>query len=348
MDPIGVGIIGSGMAARVFHLPVIQTVDGLKLRKIVDRHNDVTLRKYHGLEIAADAASLFKDEEIDLVVIATPTSSHFDLTRQSLLADKHVIVEKPFTTASNQARELIDLAQKRGKLITVHQNRRWDGDFLTIRKLLVSRTLGQLVEYESHFDRFRNTPRPGAWREEDREAGGMLFDLGSHLIDQALILFGMPQMVTADIRNQRQFGNADDNFEVLLHYDGLKVTLKSGMLVREPCPRFTVIGTQGSFVKFGLDPQEEALKKGHTPSEPGWGKEPRELWGKLNAEINGLHVEQQVETLCGCYQVFYQNMVDAIAGRTELAVKPEEAMNTIRIIELAKLSNQRKCSLSAS
>jgi predicted dehydrogenase len=348
MNPIGVGLIGSGMASRVFHLPVIQAVDGLKLKKIVDRHNDDSFRKYAGLVVVADAAALLEDEEIELVVVATPNSSHFDLARQSLLAGKHVVVEKPFTVTSDQARQLIDLAHRQARLITVHQNRRWDGDFLTVKKLLESSTLGRLVEYESHFDRFRNSPRPGAWREEDRESGGMLFDLGSHLIDQALVLFGMPQMVTADIRSQRGFGNADDNFELVLLYDGLKVTLKSGMLVRKPGPRFTVIGTQGSFVKFGLDPQEEALKNGRTPSEPDWGLEPRELWGTLDAEINGLHAEKQVETVRGCYQAFYQNVVDAIAGRAGLAVKPQEAMNTIRIIELAKLSNQRRCSLNVS
>jgi scyllo-inositol 2-dehydrogenase (NADP+) len=348
MDPIGVGVIGSGMAARVFHLPVIQAVAGLKLRKIVDRHNDEAFSKYAGLETATDAAVLLKDKEIELVVVATPNSSHFDLARQSLLAGKHVVVEKPFTITSDQARELLDLAHRHARLITVHQNRRWDGDFLTVKNILETGTLGRIVEYESHFDRFRNTPRPGAWREEDRETGGMLFDLGSHLIDQALFLFGMPQMVTADIRNQRGFGNADDNFEVLLHYDGLKVTLKSGMLVRQPGPRFTVLGTQGSFVKFGLDPQEEALKNGQTPSEPGWGQEPRELWGAFNSEINGVHVEKRVATMHGCYQAFYQNLVDAIAGRAELAVKPEQAMNTIRIIELAKLSSRQKCSLRVS
>jgi predicted dehydrogenase len=184
--------------------------------------------------------------------------------------------------------------------------------------------------------------RPGAWREEAGEGSGVLFDLGPHLIDQALVLFGLPRMITADIRIQRENGKADDSFELLLHYDNLKVTLKAGMLVREPGPRFVLHGTEGSFVKYGLDPQEEALKSVAAPLKPDWGKEPQALWGKLNTNIDGQHVEKQVETIAGCYQAFYQNMVDAIAGRAELAVKPEQAVNTIRIIELAIKSNEQK------
>jgi scyllo-inositol 2-dehydrogenase (NADP+) len=348
MSPINVGIIGSGMAARVFHMPIIQSVPGLRLKKIVERHGDWTSKNYPMVEVVADAAALLQDKEIELVVIATPNSSHFELARQSILAGKHVVVDKPFTTSSGQARELIDLAHHRDRLITVFQNRRWDGDFQTVRKLLDDKLLGRLVEYESHFDRYRPLPRQGAWREEAGEGSGILFDLGPHLIDQALVLFGLPRMITADIRIQRENGKADDNFELLLHYDNLKVTLKAGMLVREPGPRFILHGTEGSFVKYGLDPQEEALKSGATPLKPNWGKEPESLWGKLNTHIDGQRVEKQVETVAGCYSAFYQNMVDAIAGRAKVAVKPEQAVNTIRIIELAIKSNEQKRTMPVS
>jgi predicted dehydrogenase len=241
-----------------------------------------------------------------------------------------------------QARQLIDVARAQNRIISVHQNRRWDGDFLTIRKLLQAKLLGRLVEYESHYDRFRNYLRPGAWREAAGEGTGILFDLGSHLIDQAQVLFGLPQMLTADIRTQREQGKADDNFELILHYDQLKVTLKAGMLVREPGLRFILHGVEGSFIKHGLDPQEEALKHGLTPAEPRWGQEPKVQWGKLNTQLGDLHLEGQVETLAGCYQAFYQNIAGVIKGREELAVKPEEAMNTIRIIELAFQSNEQR------
>jgi scyllo-inositol 2-dehydrogenase (NADP+) len=342
MGQINAGLIGNGMAAKVFHLPVIASISGLKLKKIVARHMDAAGAVSPEVEAVPDVAALLRDEEIELVVIATPNSSHFDLARQSLLADKHVVVEKPFTITSDQAQKLIDLAHKRNRLITVYQNRRWDGDFLTVRKLLNEKLLGQLVEYESHFDRFRKIPRTGAWREEAGEGSGVLFDLGPHLIDQALILFGLPQMVTADVRTERENAKTDDSFELLLHYDNLKVTLKASMLAQGPCQRFILRGTDGSFVKCGLDPQEEALKQGQRPSMPGWGEEPQEQWGRLITQVNGLSVETPVETRKGCYGAFYQNLVDAIAGRAELAVKPEQALDTIRIIEMAKQSSEQK------
>jgi predicted dehydrogenase len=345
MNEIKVGLIGYGMASRVFHVPLIQSIPDFKLKKIVQRHDNTANQHLSSVEVVRETASLLQDDEIELVVIATSNSSHFELARQSLLANKHVVVEKPFTTTSAQAQQLIDLARKSNKLISVHHNRRWDGDFQTVKKIVEGRLLGRLVEYESHFDRFRNTLRQGAWREEAQAGSGILFDLGSHLLDQAQVLFGLPRMLTADIRIQREHAQADDNFELILHYEDLKVTLKAGMLVREPSPRFMLQGTEGAFVKYGFDPQEEALKNGLLPSEPSWGKEPRQQWGKLNTQVGGLHLEGQVETVAGSYQAFYTNIADAIAGRAPLMVKPEEAKVTIHMIELALQSQQQKCTL---
>jgi len=347
-DEISVGLIGYGVASRVFHAPVIQSVPRLKLRKIVERHGDESRKHYPWVEVVSDANSLLQDEKIDLVVIATPNITHFDLARASLLANKHVVVEKPFTTSSAQAQQLIDLARRQNRLISVHHNRRWDGDFLTVKKLLADKLLGRLVEYESHFDRFRNTPRENAWREENEEGGGILFDLGSHLIDQAQVLFGLPQMITADIRVQRDHAQAVDNFELILHYPNLKVTLKAGMLVREQNMRFILHGIEGSFIKHGFDPQEELLRRGLTPAEPHWGEEPSENWGTLDTQIEGVHVERPLETIAGCYQGYYENIVAAIAGRAELAVRTEEAKHTIRMIELALESNEQRCTVPFS
>ena len=342
-EQINVGLIGYGMAGRTFHAPVIQSVPQLRLKKVVERRTTGEARKrYPWVEVVPDATALLQDEEIKLVVIATPNVSHFDLARQSLQADKHVVVEKPFTTTSGQAQELIDLARRRNRVVSVNHNRRWDGDFQTVKKLLEGRLLGRLVEYESHYNRFRNYPRPNAWREEEGAGGGILFDLGPHLIDQAQVLFGAPQMITSDLRAQRDFAKTDDSFELILHYDDLKVTLKAGMLVRERSPRFILHGTEGSFVKHGFDPQEEALKRGHMPSEADWGNEPREQWGTLSTQVGGLELEGRVKTMAGCYQSFYQNIVDVISGRAELAVRPEEARSTIRIIELAIESSAQK------
>lgn len=341
-DQMSVGLIGYGMAGRTFHAPVIQAVPNLRLKKVVERHTNESRKRYPWVEVVPDVTSLLQDEEINLVVIATPNISHFDLARQSLKANKHVVVEKPFTTTSGQAQELIDLARQQNKVISVNHNRRWDGDFQTVKKLLEGRLLGRLVEYESHYNRFRNYPRPNAWREEEGAGGGILFDLGSHLIDQAQVLFGVPQMITSDIRVQRDFAKINDSFELILHYDDLKVTLKAGMLVREQSPRFILHGTEGSFVKYGFDPQEEALKRGFIPSESNWGNEPREQWGTLITQVGGLDLEGQVKTIAGCYQSFYQNIVEVISGHAELAVKPEEARSTIRIIELAIESSEQK------
>lgn len=339
---ISVGLIGYGMAGRTFHAPVIQSVPELRLKKVVERHTNEARKRYPWVEVVPDAAALLHDEEIELVVIATPNSSHFDLARQSLQAGKHVVVEKPFTVTSGQAQELIELARVRNRVVSVYHNRRWDGDFQTVRKLLEGRLLGRLVEYESQFNRFRNYPKPDAWREEEGTGGGILFDLGSHLIDQAQVLFGVPQMITADLRTQRDFAKTNDNFELILHYDDLKVTLKAGMLVREQSPRFVLRGTEGSFVKHGFDPQEEALRRGFTPSDANWGEERVERWGKLSTQVGGLELEGRVKTMAGCYRSFYQNIVDVISGRAELAVKPEEARNTIRIIESAIESHEQK------
>jgi predicted dehydrogenase len=341
-DEICVGLIGYGMAARVFHAPVIESVPRLRLKKVVERRGEESRRRYPRVEVVRDADALLRDEEIALVVVATPNASHFELARLSLLAGKHVVVEKPFTNTSDEARQLIELARGQARLISVNQNRRWDGDFQTVRSVLDGKLLGRLVEYQSRYDRFRNRRREGAWREEEGPGSGILFDLGSHLIDQAQVLFGVPQLISADIRRQRDFAKADDNFELILDYDDLKVTLGAGMLVRVPGPRFSLHGTEGSFVKYGFDPQEEALKRGLTPSAPNWGEEPEELWGTLDTEAGGLHLRARVETIAGSYQTFYRNLADAIEGRAELSVKPEEALNTIRIIELARQSSEQK------
>lgn len=349
MRELKVGLIGYGMAGRVFHAPVIAAVSGLQLAKVVERRGQTARERYPWVEVVREAAALFEDEEIELVVVATPNASHFELARQALLADKHVVVDKPFTLTSAEARELIDLAHQQNRVVSAFQNRRWDGDFQTVSQIVKQGLLGRLVEYESHFDRFRNTFSPErAWRETAGPGSGVLFDLGPHLIDQAQVLFGLPRLVTADIRSQRQAGTADDQFELILHYDELKVTLKAGLLVREPGPRFAVHGTEGSFVKYGVDPQEEALKRGRSPREPGWGLEPAEQWGTLNTQVGGLHFQGKVETAQGCYQAYYENVCRAIQGEAELIVKPEEARNTIRIIELAVQSNAEQRTVAFS
>ncbi len=349
---INVGLIGYGMAGRVFHAPIISCVPGLKLEKIretkADNIADAKAR-YPNTEIVAKSTQIFEDNNIDLVVIATPNTSHYNLAKEAINTGKHVVVDKPFTITTKDADHLIELAAIKSKIISVFHNRRWDSDFLTVKKIIESRVLGNLVEVEIHFDRFRNFIKENSWREEDLQGSGILYDLGSHLIDQSQVLFGLPQEVTADIRIQRQGGKSVDNFELILHYPNLKVTLKAGMLVKEPGPHYMLYGDMGSFIKYGLDVQEEALKNGLTPlNMENWGKEPESLWGKLNIEKKGQSIIRDVESEQGVYQTFYSNICNAIANGEEIIVKAQEARNTIRIIELAIQSSQEKRTIQYS
>ena len=320
----GVALIGFGKAGKVFHAPLIRATDGLDLRAIVEHRSD-------------PVDPVLDRDDIDVVVVATPNDSHFDLARRALLAGKHVVVDKPFTVTSAEAQELIALTRQRDRLLTVFHNRRWEGDFRTIRKLIDAGVFGRIVMFEARFDRFRNEPKPNAWRETAAPGSGILYDLGSHLIDQATLLFGRPQRVTGDVRRERDFGDSDDAFDIWLDYRDVKVILRAGMLVREPAPRFVVRGTAATFVKSGLDPQEAALMAGHTPREEGWGREPREQWGTLYTDRGA----ETIETLPGAYQDFYANLRDAIEGRAPLAVDPEDARRTIEIIEEVLRSRRR-------
>ncbi|HUI91063.1 MAG TPA: oxidoreductase [Chitinivibrionales bacterium] len=331
---VDVGLIGYGMAGRVFHAPLISSVSGLRLAAVVERRADTARERYPRIAVVKDAAALFRMDNIELAVIATPNATHFGLAREALLSGKHVVVDKPFTVLSSEARQLIDLANAKGRILSVFQNRRWDGDFLTVAEIIRTKRLGSLSEFASNFDRYRPGLRPNAWREQPGSGAGLLYDIGPHLIDQALVLFGMPTSVRADIRIQRVHGLTDDQFELSLNYDGLTATLTAGMLAREPRPRFLLRGTAGLFVKHGLDPQEEALRLGGTQRDPGWGSEEPARWGIIERP-DGTSGRQTVETVPGRYQAFYENVRDAIVNGAPLSVKPEQALNVIRIIELA-------------
>jgi scyllo-inositol 2-dehydrogenase (NADP+) len=344
MREIRVGLVGYGAAGRVFHAPLVGAVPGLRLTKVLERHTAKSRSQYPWVEVVCDPESLVAD--VDLVVVATPTASHAALARAALLAGRHVVVDKPLAATSAEAQELVDLARERGRLLTVFQNRRWDGDFMTVEEILRGGRLGRLVRLESHFDRFRNYPRPNAWRERAGPGSGLLWDIGSHLVDQALVLFGVPSAVTGDVRRERDGVEADDAFDVTLDYDTMTVALGAAMLRREPRPRFALHGTRGSFVKSGLDTQEEALRAGGTPVSPGWGEEPAERWGQLAVEAAGVDVRETVATLPGSYQSFYENVRDAVYGEAELTVAPEQARDAILVLELARLSADERRTVS--
>ncbi|MBN1158460.1 MAG: Gfo/Idh/MocA family oxidoreductase [Bacteroidales bacterium] len=343
-DVIHVGLFSYGMSGRLFHAPFLHISPKFSIKKILQRSASDARIRYPYVEIARTPDELYHDPEIDLIVVNTPDHTHYEFARDALKAGKHVIVEKPFVLDIEKGEALIELADRMGKKLTVYQNRRWEGDFLTVQRVIEQHLLGRLVEYDAHFDRFRNTIRD-SWKENPDNKTSVLYNLGSHLIDQALILFGMPEGVFADIRTQRTGARIDDAFDLLLIYPDVKVVLKSSYLVREPGPRFRLNGTEGSYVKYGTDPQEEALQAGHMPDEPDWGRESEENWGLINTTINGMHIRGKVETFPGCYQEFFNNLYEAIVSGKELAVKPTESLNGIRIIRAAYKSCSKKAAV---
>jgi scyllo-inositol 2-dehydrogenase (NADP+) len=339
---IAVGIASFGLSGRVFHAPFINHDKRFTLKSIVERSKDEAHKIYPEVVISRSFEELLDDREIALIVVNTPDNTHFEFTKKALQAGKHVVVEKPFTQSVAQAEELVALAREKGTMLTVFQNRRWDGDFLTVQEIVKKKMLGRLVEFESHFDRYKYAVQRDTWKERADAGASLVYNLGSHMIDQALVLFGMPEAVTAHTRIVRTGGEVDDWYDIRLHYRDVNVCTKSSYLVREPGPRYILHGTLGSFIKHGLDPQEDAMIQGHTPTESDWGKEPQEWWGLLNTEINGNHRKVIIETKPGNYGAFYNDVYDCIVHRTKPPVTLEEALNLMRIIEATKQSNEER------
>lgn len=342
---IRTGIIGFGLSGRVFHAPFVDVVEGFELSKISTNNlnnTSIAQKRYPNTTVVPEGQSIINDDNIDLVIVTSPNTVHFDWAKAALLANKHVVVEKPFTVTLAEAEELIELSKQKKKILTVYHNRRFTSDTKTVKKILTSGLLGDVVDYETHFDRFRPQPKPGAWREDALPGSGIFYDLGSHLIDQSLYFFGMPQAVTAHIQSVRPWAKADDAFDVKLHYPTHTATIKSGTLAKIPGPTYQIHGTKGSFVKYGLDVQEENLEKGQIPNTPNWGMEPESIWGTLKAECEGVEISSVIQSEKGDYRDYYINLRDAIWGKTEIAVTAEEGANVIKIIELAIQSNKKR------
>lgn len=333
------------MSGKTFHAPFLLTNPGYNWTSVVERNTNNAAAIKPGIKTFRSFEEAINDPGIDLIIITTPNETHFPFAKKTLLAGKHVVVEKPFTNTTAEASALIDAAKKNNKIISVYKNRRYVADFLTIKEIIADKQLGEIVEFEGHFDRYRPEPKPNAWREEQKTGSGILYDLGSHLIDQALCLFGIPKFITADIRKQRPHARVDDYFDIRLDYDFTKVILKAGMLVREAGPRYIIHGTKGSFIKYGEDPQETALKNGNIPLGENWGKEPLANFGLIHTELNGEITRQTVESKPGNFGSYYINLYEAIVNNKPLKEKPEHGYNTIRLIELAIESNKRKCTI---
>jgi predicted dehydrogenase len=339
---INTAIVGFGMSGEYFHAPFLNANPGFNLVKVVERHSERSKQLYPYVNVVKDFDNILNDDKIDLVIINTPNSFHYEMGNQALSAGKHVIVEKPFTRTVKEAKVLIELASKEKKILSVFQNRRWDGDFLTVKKIIENKLLGDLVEFRSHFDRYRNFIKPNTWKEEELPDSGLLYDIGPHLIDQAFCLFGAPKSVFADLRIQRRGSKIIDNFEIILNYPNLKVILNSGFLYKQQLVRFALFGSNGSFIKSGLDPQEDTLKKVGFKKSVEWGSEPKEQWGTLNTRLNGLNFNGKIVTETGCYEKYFENIYEAITNHKQLLVKPEQVLVTSRIIELALKSSAEK------
>jgi predicted dehydrogenase len=334
---IGVGIIGYGMATKVFHRPLIESVEGLKIRGVFRR----SAAEQIDVPLVTRLEDLLALPDLQLAVITTPNESHFPLAKACLNAGKAVVLDKPFTVTACEGEELVALAKEKGLLLTVFHNRRYDGDFLVIQQLLRDATLGRLVSLESTFDRFRPELRANAWREGSQPGAGILYDLGPHLIDQALVLFGKPQAVFALVRIERDGGVVDDAFDLNLYFDGVKVLLRASMLAPVPRPRFLLQGAKGSYVKYDLDEQERLLKSGARPLDPNWNKAQNQP-GKLVVQRDHEVVTSELPTPLGEYRRFYLNVRDTLLGKSALDIPAEAGVESVRIIEAAFASSRTR------
>jgi scyllo-inositol 2-dehydrogenase (NADP+) len=336
MNAIHVGLIGYGLAGSVFHAPLIQAEPRMRLSAVVSSRTEQVARDLPGVRAVSSADELLADPDIELVVVASPNTTHVPFARAALRAGRHVVIDKPFAPTLDDADALIALAEDKGLLLSIFHNRRWDDGFRTVRRCIDQGQLGQIAHYEAHFDRFRPAIKPG-WREERQRGSGLLYDLGPHLIDQALVLFGLPQAVTADVVRQRPQVLVDDYFHVILDYDAMRAVLHAATLVCRPGPVFTLHGDAGTFTKHGLDGQEAALKAGQRPGMPGWGE----------ATEHGLLTladgrEQTVETLPGCYEAYYAGIAASLRDGAPPPVPAREARDVMLILEAAMRSTAER------
>lgn len=343
--PLRVAILGYGLAGSVFHAPLISTTPGMQVSAIVTgnpERQQQARRQHPQATILESAEAIWREpSHYDLVVIATPNRTHVPLGLAALEAGLPIVVDKPVAVTVADAERLLAASRRSGKLFSVFQNRRWDNDFLTVHKILEENLLGDVVRYESRFDRYRPVPRTGFWREsgDPAEAGGLLYDLGSHLVDQALQLFGRPVSVYAEREMRRPGTQADDDtFIALAFANRVRAHLWMSLVARIPGQRMRVNGLRGTYEKWGLDPQEAALREGQHPGDAQWGIEPREHWGRLSTDIGDLHFDGPVETLPGCYEQYYVLLRDALLGKGAPPVDPVEAIAALRVLEAAQQS----------
>ena len=338
---LNVALTSYGMSGRIFHAPFIEAHPHLQLALILERSKSESALTYPSAKIVRTYEEILEDARIDLVVVNTPNALHHSMARAALMANKHVVIEKPFTTTLDEGRELIALAQEKDLMLSVYHNRRLQSGQRTTQKLLAERQLGDLKSYEMTIDRFRPRPGPKKWKEEANPGAGLLFDLGSHLIDEALTLFGLPQSLCADLRIERPGGQVCDYFDIRLDYETCKVKLKASMLAREPAPAYVLHGTDGSYVKYDQDVQEMRLAEGVLPITAHWAEEDQDSWGILHNHRG----RQKYPTVSGSYQDFYNNIYRHLTEDEPLLVTADQALVVVGMIAVAERSAREQCTI---
>ncbi|EOW9528657.1 oxidoreductase [Bacillus cytotoxicus] len=335
MKKIGVGIVGFGFSSTTFHIPLLQTIEEYDIRAIVSSKEEVVKEALPNVQVESTIGGLVKRDDVDLVVVTSPNTTHFPFVKEAIRHGKHVVVEKPFVVSVEEGEELISLAKKHHVILSVYHNRRFDNDFLTIKKLIEEKRIGNIYAYEAHFDRFRPNVRD-RWREKNLPGSGILYDLGSHLIDQALLLFGKPDRIYADVIIQRPGAEIDDYFHLVLHYGVKRISLHSSSYVKHAGPHFIVHGDKGSIVKYGMDSQEKQLKSGMKPGDIGYGEDQENQCAILETEEK----TERIRTEVGCYEQYYKGIRDSIIHGEHPPVTAEDGLEVIRIIESAMESSR--------
>jgi predicted dehydrogenase len=379
---IRVGLVGFGMAGRVFHAPLLSSVEGLELAAVVERNSDTAAARYPGITVYRSLEAMLADASLGLFVVATPNGAHFPLAKEILQAGKNVVVDKPMTLTSAEAAELIGIAKEHGVLLAPFHNCRWDSDFQTVQKLLHEGSLGRLVAFQSRLDRWRPAPyTERVWKESAEAGGGKLLDLGPHLVDQALVLFGKPEAVSAEVVREKDGPGVNDAFTIRLRYGdsrvgvsfqdpcqvadslavaatlghqfrdaatreslypGLIATLGANSLSLSAAARFHLRGTKGSYWKHGVDPQEAALNKITRIDDPAWGQVPAANWGVLHVGIEGGSVSRPVPALPGDYRLYYASIRDALLGKAPAPVTGIDGWRVARLLEWAEESSEKR------
>lgn len=342
MQQVKTALCSFGMSGQVFHAPFIHLHPGFELYAVLERTKNIAQEKYPGVKTFRSLEAMLADDDIELVVINTPIYTHFEFTKLALLAGKHAVVEKAFTVTTAEAEELNELANRQHLKLSVYQNRRWDSDFKTVQRVVRQNVLGKIVEAEMHFDRYNENLSPKLHKETPGPGAGIIPDLGPHLIDQALLLFGFPDALFADATSLRPLSKVEDYVEIILFYNQLRVRLKAGYLVREALPAYIIHGSKGSFIKPRGDVQETELQQGRSPADKGYGIEPMEARGLLHTEMDGKIVREYLPSENGNYMAYYNLLFEALRNDKPLPVTATAGMQVVRVIETAFKSIKEK------